>query len=212
MKQLLKIIFVFICSMSCSLAHATENFTWGSNGKLLGATGIQVGTSFYDMTFIDGTCAEIFSGCDELSDFSFRTESDALRARDALQKILVDGPNGLFSSKPDLVSGCNNSDICAFYIPFAIPSRRNLATEVKFVNEGSNSKYGDHTVIADFDIDSTTKGNTASTYIVWTPSEIRQSSAIPEPSTTSLLMCSLLALFARIKRQTATHRHSSLKP
>ena len=39
------------------------------DGQLVGATGVEVDGSFYDVVFDEGSCVSIFSGCDEVSDF-----------------------------------------------------------------------------------------------------------------------------------------------
>jgi hypothetical protein len=53
-------------------------------GKLIGAHGVNVGGTLYDVEFNDASCAEIFSGCDSLNDFDFTTQSAALAASQAL--------------------------------------------------------------------------------------------------------------------------------
>lgn len=39
-----------------------------STGALIGAKGVNVAGTLYDVTFEGGTCASIFSGCDAASD------------------------------------------------------------------------------------------------------------------------------------------------
>jgi hypothetical protein len=50
----------------------------------------------FDVSFLEGTCAELFSGCDQYSDFIFGGDKDA--ASDAsqaiLNQILFDSPYG----------------------------------------------------------------------------------------------------------------------
>jgi hypothetical protein len=41
------------------------------SGELLGATGINVDGKVYDVQFVEGTCVDIYGGCDALSDFTF---------------------------------------------------------------------------------------------------------------------------------------------
>ena len=40
---------------------------------LMGATDVQVGGTLYDVVFVDGTCIELFDGCDDLTDFVLPT-------------------------------------------------------------------------------------------------------------------------------------------
>lgn len=41
------------------------------NGALFGATGVDVNGVLYDVSFLDGTCPELYNGCDQDSDFPF---------------------------------------------------------------------------------------------------------------------------------------------
>ena len=49
-------------------------------GQLMGASGVLVDGNPYDVEFVDGTCIDLFSGCDEASDFTFHTRSESLAA------------------------------------------------------------------------------------------------------------------------------------
>mgnify|MGYP000503448920 CR=1 FL=1 len=41
------------------------------NGQLMGASNINFSGELLNVTFIRGSCADIFGGCDEVSDFFF---------------------------------------------------------------------------------------------------------------------------------------------
>ena len=41
-------------------------------GQLVGATNVDVGGTFYDVTFVEGSCNTLFNGCDP-SEFTFTT-------------------------------------------------------------------------------------------------------------------------------------------
>ena len=53
-------------------------------GELVGATGVNVGGTVYDVQFVDGSCIDVYGGCDEVSDFPFTTLADATLAAQAL--------------------------------------------------------------------------------------------------------------------------------
>jgi hypothetical protein len=55
-----------------------------SGGQLLGAHNVDVLGTLYDVTFLNGTCIDLFSGCDEPSDFAFNTQASATAAGQAL--------------------------------------------------------------------------------------------------------------------------------
>lgn len=74
-----------------------------ASGQLLGAAGVDVGGTLYDVTFMDGSCADVFSGCNEAGDFTFQTEVSATAASAALfGQVLLDVPQGGFDSKSEL--------------------------------------------------------------------------------------------------------------
>ena len=87
-------------------AHSTPILQIDADGLLTGATGVHVAGTLYDVEFVDGTCEDIFSGCDALTDFVFMTEGGADAASQALLDfVLIDGPLGLFDSDPSLTVG-----------------------------------------------------------------------------------------------------------
>ena len=89
-------------------------------GELMGATGVDVGGTLYDVAFVDGSCIGQFSGCDNASaDFAFTTDSAAFDAALALlDQVFLDGPSGAFDSQPDLTNGCSDYAVCQVWVPF----------------------------------------------------------------------------------------------
>jgi len=88
------------------------------NGILTGAKGVEVSGKLYNVTFADGTCAELFNGCGP-STFAFRDRYSAEAAVYALfNQVLVDGPMGNFDSSPNKVRGCGNLYACSSLIPY----------------------------------------------------------------------------------------------
>ena len=83
-------------------------------GILTGARNVDVGGFFYDVKFVDGTCHDVFAGCDALSDFQFETFEGAVAAADALLKqVFVDVPSaGNFDTHPELTFGCTDASLC----------------------------------------------------------------------------------------------------
>ncbi len=67
-----------------------------SGGILQGATGVVVGGGTYDVSFVDGTCAALFTGCDEVTDFPFQTTGAATDAAQALlDSVFLEGVSGI---------------------------------------------------------------------------------------------------------------------
>lgn len=81
----------------------------GTNDALLGATGVTVGSYIYDVSFIDGSCQSVFSGCNEISDFTFQ---DLASANQASQALLDQVFLGIYDTNPSLTNGCTASDRC----------------------------------------------------------------------------------------------------
>ena len=74
-----------------------------ANGELLGASGVDVEGVLYDVRFRDGTCIEIFDGCDAGEDFDFGDSASAGAAATALlEQVFV----GAFDDDPSLTFGC----------------------------------------------------------------------------------------------------------
>ena len=72
-----------------------------------GSAAVLIAGMLYDVTFLDGTCIALFDGCDEVADFDFTNEADALLAAQALlDQVFIDSALGLFDIAPELTFGC----------------------------------------------------------------------------------------------------------
>ena len=88
---------------------------------LTGARNVLVDGALYDVDFKRGTCIDLFSGCDDPSDFLFRTPSEAVAAATALSNLVLDGVAGNFDSEPNLTEGCDFPPLttCAIITPYS---------------------------------------------------------------------------------------------
>lgn len=94
--------------ISATAAQAAVTLLIDANGELTGANGVDVAGTLYDVRFVDGTCAAVFSGCDDASDFAFATAAAAAPASQALlDQVLLDVAGGMFDSNPELTLGCD---------------------------------------------------------------------------------------------------------
>jgi len=111
-----------ICSPFTTLnSHAATLQTNGA-GQLTGVTGLEVLDQIdnsligiFDVTFQDGTCADLFNGCDSEatgSDFTFRNSDTGGDATAALLAGL-----GSFVETPQLILGCESTIECLITIP-----------------------------------------------------------------------------------------------
>src|SRR5690242_10600621 len=97
-------------------APAMAALTTNGSGQLTGATGITVNGSTYGVTFMEGNCAGLFSGCDSVSDFTFQTQADAQTAGAALLAAIV---GTSFDTAPGTTFGCIGTPTgCFMLIPY----------------------------------------------------------------------------------------------
>ena len=178
------------------------------NGLLTGATGVTVDGSTYDVEFLDGTCASVFSGCDSVSDFAFTTQASGLLAAQALlDQVFIDGAMGQFDTNTALTRGCpdTSTPICVALIP----------TNFAFLgNYIEGSRAGNNTVNAFDDVGlfgvpvatfNTFDGPNAAnlTFARFTLSSVTGS--VPEPATWGMMLMGFGAMGVSLRRRRRTH-------
>ncbi len=117
MKRLFRAL-VAVCAVSMASGVSATVILNEVGGTLLGASNVQVGDFLYDVNFVDGSCAGLFDGCDDTSDFDFQTLDDAVAAGSALlEQVLI----GRFDFEYFDVAGCavNANEVCIALVPFA---------------------------------------------------------------------------------------------
>ena len=83
-------------------------------GQLMGASDVLVDGSLYDVQLLDGSCIDLYNGCNDPLDFTFNTEASASLAMQALlDQVFLDQPcawagecNEWFDSAPYFTNGC----------------------------------------------------------------------------------------------------------
>lgn len=106
------------------VAGASPILNIDENGLLMGASDVDVAGMLFSVEFVDGTCAGIFNGCDDASDFAFSTIGEARAAAQALlDTVFIDGTFGYFDTDPTRVAGCPGSPnvlgSCLALIPYS---------------------------------------------------------------------------------------------
>ena len=158
------------------------------SGILTGATGVNVGGTLYDVEFVDGTCAAVFTGCDDAStDFTFQTASAAVAASQALlDQVLLDSTLGNFDESPQLTNGCSSFEYCSVFTPFTLGTgtvQYGVATNWGFFTDSSGSGGSPVTL-----------NNSSSGSQTWGRWTIGAPVPVPEPTTILLFGLGLVAL------------------
>ena len=175
MRQIIKIIAASII-ISPFAVHADPILITADDGILLGATGVDVAGTLYDVEFIEGTCIAIFSGCDELSDFDFITAAGANDAAQALLNwVLLDGLEVQFDSSPWLTYGLvgvgYGGDIMTPW-GFGGESYVNVSTAFNYMDETE-----DTVVMSMIYVNRDTTSDTSLVWAVWQETPV----SVPEP-------------------------------
>lgn len=160
-------------------------------GVLIGAIGVEVNHKLYDVTFQDGTCAQIHGDC-TIQNFAFTTFNLASLASRELTRIF--DSNGDFDSLLRNTSGCTSKVSCSIMTAFT--ATNNIARVYKLLNYSEDFADGIGTTpfipalynSTDFDD------------VTWAHWAIQSVNTIPEPSGLPLVSLSLLALIVTRRR------------
>ena len=183
------------------------------NGILMGATGVNVNGNIYDVTFQDGTCFDLFNGCNESSDFFFPVSdihlatldsSEAFIASQALlDQIFLDSTLGAFDSDPTLTNGCAYYGGCSVYTP-VFPTTSggvDYFTSIFAANgEGVDGKSVAYSFGVPATADSYTSGVAGDfVFAIWS----NNISAVPVPAAVWLFGSGLIGLIGIARRKKA---------
>lgn len=150
-----------------------------SGGTLTGATGVNVNGSYYDVSFVDGSCNSLFSGCIN-SAFTFNTIGDATAAAQALlSQVLL----GAFDDRSANTRGCNAGGSCSILTPYnhTLPYDLSAMTTYNAAIEASDQVFGSSITPT-----ISTTASPTQVFAVWTP--------VPVPAAAWLFGSGMLAL------------------
>lgn len=169
-------------------------------GKLVGATGVMVNGAEYTVSFVDGTCIALFSGCDENSDFTFGTGGEALAAtRALLSDVLRDiGVGSEYDTDPGLTRGCGDTvDRCLILTPFNV-NEYGFKPARSFASNARGELGEDDWDAETMDPAADTGSDAARTWAVWAASPPAQ---VPLPAAAWLFGSGLVGLLGVGRRR-----------
>ena len=200
----MKRFFFCLISLISTSAMALPMLTTDTNGQVTGATDISVSSGsfneIYDVTFMDGSCFDLFTGCDLNSDDLYPINIHLVAANTALLSLLSS-----FSDSPQLFRGCESAVDCLITgvsnVNDAGPSGGNVGGGTLWVQAGVGNDLiiNESSVASRFD-DLTLVDNRV--YAIWTPSGGTgggTSNPVSEPPILSLMILSGLIALRRKK-------------
>lgn len=164
-----------------------------STGQYTGATGITVDDSgmSYAVEFVDGTCIDLFDGCDADSDFTVTGASVADLQSAFFDTFVADSPaTTMFDATPSTTMGCGDggNPFCRMVTPYASSPPSNV-----FVNNVQNYLNLEHldqnfTQSLSRSFDTSTRDDLV--WALWS----KESASVPEPGTFALISLGLAGL------------------
>ena len=184
----------FFSAFSFSISSANAASLNIVGGELVGAFDVDVGGDFFDVEFLDGTCASLFSGCNSNSDIPFPSNLQAA-AVNALRDQVFSG--SVFDISPELTRGCESTSACGIVFLTAIfddPSANIAASG--FLNTTLAGGIPTFIGLGRFENTNTLP---QFTYAVWSPTTV-----IPIPAAAWLFGSALLGFVGLNRRKTRT--------
>jgi hypothetical protein len=183
-------------------ASAIPIIQYDINGQAVGVNGVQVGSSVYNVVFQGGSCASVFTGCDDQSDLTFADAPAAVTATKALIDVFVVAndfgpPDFMVHFPASTILGCNDYGECSILTPYAPFDGANLASTIRGEYSISTSFVATEDFIVGDQFDTNGDFNMGLyAWAVWS----EQSSSVPEPGTLGILGIGMLGiLYARRK-------------
>ena len=196
MKRLVMAFAVASLGLVSSASGATLVF---NNLTLTGVQGVDVGGTLYDVTFREGICADIFSGCDNpATDFAF---TDPIVALGAGSDLLIE----FNTLPPNTIFGCSDPVICRLVIPYGLgTSFGNPVVFAAFATNNASSYFDSVDVFTGgpsggqplgVALLGDTSGSGIGDELVW--ADFSPVASVPEPATLTLMTAALAGLGAR---------------
>ncbi|MDQ2091371.1 VPLPA-CTERM sorting domain-containing protein [Marimonas arenosa] len=194
MKKFFALCLGFVSLLAVSATETKAVTLNVVGGQLLGVSGLDVDGTLYDVEFVDGTCAALFSGCDEQSDFALNA-GNILAALAALDSLFDNNP--VFDDIPGNVSGCGSLARCFVVSPYAPMSGFDRSLTGNLQND--QVEANDQFYLTNYDIFQDFGGpNNSLVYAVWSVAEV------PLPASMPILVAGLGGLVLIRRRRKAS--------
>ena len=198
-KKILPGIALGTAALLSISSQAAELIIDGS-GKLVGANEVMVDGALYNVQLVDGTCIDLYQGCDNINNFVFDTQAKAVAASQALfDQVLINLPApNTFDDDPEKLQGCTNSGICRVMTPYGFSLD---LTQVLGATADNNQFEIDDVITPNIAVADSTDfaGISLATYAVWLPLAV----TVPIPGAIALLPMLLLIGHLAKARSTA---------
>lgn len=191
MKHVVRWLFgsIFAGTVMHAAAAPTPVFT---GGRLGGFESVSVDGSLYSVSFVDGTCVEVFTGCDNNNE-DFQFVSDQGFAILALMEALRTGVYG-----PQNLIGCAVPQlVCNIYMPYNRLSNSNV--QANYVGSAVNGFVERNGITGALPANLDTSSADAVVYAVWRP--IISAKSVPEPASLPLALLAGFILFFSLSKK-----------
>ena len=167
-----------------------------NEGQLVGATGVNVSSTLYDVSFMDGSCFTLYNGCDDPTDFLFSGNDASSRAASnaLLEQVFI----GIYDDQPWLMIGCSNDRCKVRTADGVVTGEGDLIHGRSVINSKKGAVLGDTTAPETFDRFEDTSTMDNRTMAVWTVS------AVPLPASVWLFGSGLIGLIGVARRKSKT--------
>lgn len=198
MKRVLRLMLAMCLGLALEVAAGIYpvELVLDGNGKLAGARNLLVEGNLFDVSFVDGTCASVFGGCDSPSDFQFQDSFLGTAATRALFEHVL---TGVYDSDPTRTAGCSFGLLCAVTTPYYTSVNNDSLLWVLAFN-GEDIRLADKIEVSGNARRSLLDFNNEPAYVwaVWSPAN---RATVPEPASLGLVLGALAMLGAHARRR-----------
>ena len=180
------LVALTLTALPSATPASAQSFTTNGSGQYTGVTGLNVGGTSYDVTFVDGSCNALFSNC---TTFDLDIDGAGLAA-DALLAAIES--NADLNSNPQKTFGCSLSTSCTIFIPFEFFG----SADAFSVTNWASSPDSDSPDIPPLGATDTTNDR----FSVWARFA---PAAVPEPGSWLMMLLGFFGIGASLRRRKA---------